>query len=107
MYLHLGKSYAISAKYILGIFDFDAVTDAGSATIDFLENAEKNGQVDVISTDLPRSLIVTLDRVYISPIAASTLQQRLRRNEEFIKKGKKEKPLAEDRLRDNFRKVKQ
>ncbi len=88
MYLHLGKSYTISAKYILGIFDFDAVTDAGSATIDFLENAEKNDQVDVISADLPRSIIVTLDRVYVSPIAASTLLERLRRDASFYKKNK-------------------
>ncbi|NLA75035.1 MAG: DUF370 domain-containing protein [Deltaproteobacteria bacterium] len=88
MYLHLGKSYAVSDKYILGIFDFDAVTDVGSATIEFLENAEKNGRVDVISADLPRSFIVTLDRVYISPIAATTLQQRLRRNKRFLSKGK-------------------
>ena len=80
MYLHLGKSYAVSDKYILGIFDFDAVTTAGSATIEFLEKAEKNGQVDIISDDLPRSFIVTLDRVYISPIAAATLQRRLKRS---------------------------
>jgi hypothetical protein len=88
MYLHLGKSYAVSDKYILGIFDFDAVTDAGSATIEFLERAERNGQVDVISQDLPRSFIVTLDRVYISPIAAATLQRRLARNSRFLSRGR-------------------
>jgi hypothetical protein len=33
--------------------------------------------MEVISQDLPRSFIVTLERVYLSPISAATIRHRL------------------------------
>lgn len=77
MYVHIGGSYTISDKYIIGIFDFDATTHEDSDTINFLKDAEQNGKVDIISNDLPRSFIVTMDRVYFSPINASTIRKRI------------------------------
>ena len=77
MYIHIGGSYTLSEKYILGIFDFDATTAEGSSTIGFLRKAERENRVDVISPELPRSFIVTLDRVYYSPVAAATLWKRM------------------------------
>ncbi len=77
MYLHLGGSYTISDKWVIGIFDLDATTEAGSATIDFLKTAERDNRLEAITAELPRSFVVTLDKVYLSPIAAATLRKRL------------------------------
>ena len=80
MYVHIGGEYTISDKFIVGIFDFDGTTGPDSETIQFLRMAEKAGQVDIVSPDLPRSFIVTLDRVYYSPISPATLRRRLDRS---------------------------
>lgn len=81
MFLHIGGEYSISDHQIVGIFDFDATTQSGSETIRFLKNAESMDRMEHVSPDIPRSFILTLDRVYISPISAQTLRQRLTRFE--------------------------
>ena len=77
MYVHIGGECTISDKFIVGIFDFDGTTTDGSETRSFLRHAEDEGRVEIVSPDIPRSFVVMLDRVYITPISVSTLRRRL------------------------------
>jgi hypothetical protein len=77
MYVHIGGEYSVSDKLILGIFDFDATTEVGSETINFLKRAEVQDRIENVSPEIPRSFIVTLERVYLSPISVQTLRHRL------------------------------
>lgn len=77
MYVHIGGDYTISDSYILGIFDLDQTTAGSSDTVRYLNEAEKGGRIEIVSPDLPRSFIVTLDRVYVSPVSVATLRKRL------------------------------
>ncbi len=76
MYIHIGGDYSIPDKMILGIFDFDNMMAENSDSLKFLQNAEKMGIVENVSFDIPRSVIVAVDRVYISPISARTIRKR-------------------------------
>lgn len=87
LYIHIGGTYAISDKYILGIFDFDGTTQPGSATIEYLRKAEQNNRAEAVSPDLPRSFVVTLDRVFYSPITAATIRRRMNRSGQAIENG--------------------
>ena len=87
MYVHIGGEYSVSDKYILGVFDFDGTTGADSETIQFLRKAETEGRIEIVSPDLPRAFVVTLDRVYITPISVSTLRHRLQRPGEYGRGG--------------------
>ncbi len=78
MYVHIGGDYSVSDRLILGIFDFDQTTESTPDTINYLYEAEKRDQIEVVSPDLPRSFIVTLERVYVSPISVATLRKRLK-----------------------------
>jgi len=77
MYIHIGGDYSIPEKTILGIFDFDLITQQGSYTNEFLRKAEEENRIENISYDLPRSIIIALDKVYISPISSRTIRQRI------------------------------
>lgn len=77
MYVHIGGEYSVSDKFIVGVFDFDGTTGPESDTIRFLKRAEREDRIEVISHDLPRSFIVTLERVFLSPISAATIRHRL------------------------------
>jgi len=79
MYVHIGGECSVSDKYIVGIFDFDGTTAATSDTIGFLKKAEAEDRVETVSPDIPRAFVVTMDRVYITPISAMTLRRRLGR----------------------------
>ena len=75
MYLHLGKDVVVHTGEILGIFDLDTAS-LSRHTRDYLARAEKGGRVVNVSQELPKSFIVTPQRVYISQISAATLYRR-------------------------------
>ena len=75
MFIHLGENTVITDEKIIGIFDMDTST-VNKATRDYLSNAEKTGRVEYVNFDLPKSFIVTDDKVYVSPINTSTLYKR-------------------------------
>jgi len=84
MYLHLGQSFMIPDRDILGIFDLDNASWAYK-TREFLERAEQEGRAIWLTGDLPRSLILADSRwgepvVYLSPLSPATLAERAERN---------------------------
>ena len=81
MYLHLGQSTVITTNELIGIFDMDNTTVMKS-TRDYLNIAEKSGEVVNVSYELPKSFVVCTDKnnkskkVYITQISPSTLLKR-------------------------------
>ena len=77
MYLHLGDYNFIIIKRVLGIFDMDTST-VNKATRDYLEKAEKENEIIYVNFELPKSFVVTDDKIYVSPLNTSTLLKRTR-----------------------------
>lgn len=75
MFLHLGEDTVITDENIIGIFDIDNST-VNKATRDYLSKAEKDRRIVYVNYDLPKSFIVTDDKVYISPVNTGTLNRR-------------------------------
>lgn len=80
MYLHLGQNTVITLNEIVGIFDLDNTT-VSKKTREYLSAAEKNGNINVVSMELPKSFIVCSspeekNRVYLSQISTGTLLKR-------------------------------
>lgn len=79
MYLHLGQDTVVKYENIVGIFDMDTST-VSKFTREFLNNAEKSGDVINVSYELPKSFVVCNEngvlKIYISQLSSSTLQKR-------------------------------
>lgn len=79
MYLHLGQNTVITHDEIIGIFDLDNTT-VSKKTRDYLSVAEKQGRIQVVSNELPKSFIVCNQKdeikVYLSQISCATLLKR-------------------------------
>lgn len=85
MYLHLGQEVVVRKRDIIGVFDIENTTVSRN-TRDFLNHAEKTGNVGYINYDLPKSFTVCAPpkgdpdagktTVYVSPIAPRTLYKR-------------------------------
>ena len=87
MYIHLGNNKVIREKEIIGIFDLDTAT-VSKRTRDYLEKAEKSGNVTYDSFELPKSFIVCAEkkgenRVFLSQLSTTTLQKRKLANSNF------------------------
>ena len=84
MYLHLGQSVVVYQKDIIGIFDLDNTT-ASFRTRKFLELAEREGRLQAVSDELPKSFVVCQTGgkdpvVYLSQLSAATLRGRAENN---------------------------
>lgn len=75
MFLHLGDSTVVNTKDIIGIFDMDTST-VNKATRDYLNFAEKNKKIVYVNYDLPKSFVVTNDKIFVCPLNTSTLYKR-------------------------------
>ena len=80
MYLSIGNDMAVRSSSVIGIFDIDNTTTS-KRTREFLEKAEKEGQV-IPCDDLPKSFVLTaeygMSRVHLTSLSAYTLEKRLK-----------------------------
>ena len=80
MYLSIGNDMAVRSSSVIGIFDIDNTTTS-KRTREFLEKAEKEGQV-IPCDDLPKSFVLTaeygMSRVHLTSLSSSTLEKRLK-----------------------------
>ena len=83
MYLHLGQDTVVRDCDIIGIFDLD-ITTQSIRTRNYLNTAEKRGEVRYVTEDLPKSFVVagqrSDQRVYISQLSTATLRGRAENN---------------------------
>ena len=79
MYLSIGNDMAVRESSLIGIFDLDNTTTS-RRTREFLEAAEKEGQV-VPCDELPKAFLLTaeygLPRVYLTALNVQTLERRI------------------------------
>lgn len=78
MYINIGEEYVLKEKDIIAVFDMDKAT-VGKITRDYLNAAQKSGKIIYAGYDLPKSFIVTKDKVYISPLNTATVLKRAQR----------------------------
>ncbi len=86
MYLHIGEGKVLNKKEIIGIFDLET-TSISKKTREFLRINEKKGNVEYISTEIPKTYIITDSKlkknVLVTQISSQTLQKRAERNDSF------------------------
>ncbi|MDD3959246.1 MAG: DUF370 domain-containing protein [Clostridiaceae bacterium] len=80
MYIHIGGEYVVSDRLIIGVFDLNSVYSYQTDMKRFMSGEEKSGRMEYIGTEIPQSLIVTMERSYVSPLSAHTLLQRMSGN---------------------------
>lgn len=76
MYIHIGGEHSISDKFIIGMFDLNTVLPQQADMLQFLSRGEAEGRIEYLGTELPQTLIVTMDRLYISPLSTRALLNR-------------------------------
>jgi hypothetical protein len=75
MYIHLGGEKIIRTSQVVAIFDI-TIEQSSKLSRQFMSQAQKNRSVETIGEEEPKSIVVTQERVYYSPISTSTLKKR-------------------------------
>ena len=79
MYISIGGDMAVRDGSIIGIFDLDGCS-MSKKTMEYLQNAEKNGVLLNVTEDIPKTFLVTeeygMEKVYCTQLSAATLEKR-------------------------------
>lgn len=78
MYIHLGGEKIIRSRELIAIFDISNDKPSKSMPISFFTHDEQERIVEKIGEEEPKSLVVTENKLYYSPISSSTLKRRSR-----------------------------
>ena len=74
MLLHIGEGTLVRSREVIGFFDLDGA--GGEATKEFLHKKEKEGVTELLTTDIPRSFVLTDEKVYITRLSTGALRGR-------------------------------
>ena len=79
MYVDIGGDMAVMARSLIGIFDLDGASRS-KKTIEFLKEAENNGELISVTEDIPKTFLVTVEygmqHVYLTHYSPLTLEKR-------------------------------
>ena len=74
-FLGISQNTSIDTQDIVGIFDMDTST-ISPETRSFLRGSQGKGKLISDVIDIPKSFVVTKERVYLSQLSSSTLTGR-------------------------------
>ncbi|MFA9556236.1 extracellular matrix regulator RemB [Evansella sp. AB-rgal1] len=75
MFIHLGGDVVLRSHKVVAILDYHS-KETSQDNERFIELCEKNSKTVSISTDNPKSIVITENEVYLSPISSHTLKRR-------------------------------
>jgi hypothetical protein len=73
MYIHLGDNFVVPSKEVVMILDRQSSLDS-SIVAEFLKKQE--GKIVQLTNGEAKSVIVTMNKIYFSPLSSSTLKKR-------------------------------
>lgn len=75
MFLHLGEDIVLQTKDIIAIIDGNLVNESDILK-EFIAVNEKNSNIYIISDGTVKSIVITENKIYFSPLTAVTLKRR-------------------------------
>ena len=77
MYVNIGGDIFVPAGSVSAIVNLETVPPSRRSVTDFIEYEDENNRLQYLTEDIPRTLILTDTKSYISSISSSVLQRRL------------------------------
>ncbi len=74
MFIHLGGDTVIRSKDVIAILDRQVETS--ETTGEFLTYYHQQDKVEEIAKEMTKSIVITAEKVYLSPISSTTLKRR-------------------------------
>ncbi|GAV22100.1 extracellular matrix regulator RemB [Carboxydothermus pertinax] len=74
MFLHLGSDVVVPGKEVIGIFDLETVPE--KVSLKLLNNISFRFPIEKIGGEPYKSLVLTNNKIYLTPISSLTLKKR-------------------------------
>lgn len=77
MYVHIGGDTSIPVDKISVLLNLETVLPSQADVNEFIKAEDDGNRLDYVSGDLPKSLVITEHRTYVSPVSVSVLTNRI------------------------------
>ncbi|WLR50869.1 DUF370 domain-containing protein [Bacillus tianshenii] len=75
MFIHLGEEIVIRSEDVIAIIDGQLI-ESSTIMSEFIRGQEREKGITEVSAGAAKSIVVTKDRVYFSPLSSVTLKRR-------------------------------
>ncbi|UOQ95530.1 DUF370 domain-containing protein [Halobacillus shinanisalinarum] len=75
MFIHIGDDHVIQSKDVISIIDYSLMASS-SIIEEMIFNQRKNKQVVETEEDNAKSIVITKEYIYFSPLSVYTLKKR-------------------------------
>jgi len=76
MYIHIGGDRMIRSAELIAIFDI-SIEQSSKISSQYMQYAKEHNRVETAGEEEVKSIVVTKDQIFYSPISSSTLKKRL------------------------------
>lgn len=77
MYIHIGDDVAVVEEDISMILNLETVLPSQKDVTNYINAEDDANRLQYLTTDIPKSLVITKYRTYISSLSTSVIQKRL------------------------------
>ncbi|MCQ2467353.1 MAG: DUF370 domain-containing protein [Clostridia bacterium] len=77
MFVHIGGDVSIVDTCITAIVNLETILPSDQDISNFIKAEEDSNRLQYISGDIPKSLVLTTDKTYVSPVSNVVLLKRL------------------------------
>ena len=77
MYVHIGDDIAVRADTVTALIDLETVLPSQKDVTSFINAEDESNRLQYLTEDIPRSMILTTERTYISSLSTEVLRRRL------------------------------
>lgn len=81
MYVHIGGDVTVIKNSITSVIDLETLPPGNKDVDSFLKAEEESNRLQYITGDLPKTLVLTDDKTYVSPVSGYVLLKRLESND--------------------------
>lgn len=77
MYVNIGGDISVPADEVSAVINLETVPPSRRSITEFIESEDDNNRLQYLTEDIPRTLVITDMKTYISSISSQVLQKRL------------------------------
>ncbi len=79
MYIHLGGDVSVTDDSVITVISLETASPSHTDLTSFISGEDEENRLQYLTEDIPKSVVVTKERTYMSPMSSSVLRKRLDR----------------------------
>lgn len=80
MYINIGGDMSVPAGSVSAVINLETVLPSCKSVTEFIESEDDKNRLQYLTEDIPRTLVMTDTKTYISSLSSSVLAKRLEKS---------------------------